>query len=601
MAVDLNQIFIDQRQFAKDQKDSMQVFVDALLQVAGVLPETFAAEIDNVTAIDVTGSVLGALTSDRPITFIIPNIGNQPLPTVVDPSFLGIDNIIVPAFGKSAPVLTFPVAPNSDLPSDPVPAQVSNVDIPPSPVLDFPDSPVVTGLDFPIPPTLDLPSFQSTLPIDDLVTPTATFEFAEQPYLSDNLEALRIKIFNDLVDGGYGIEVADEVAIWDRARDREIEGAMSELDNLYVEAASRGFPLPPGDLNVAIQIASQRYTDKLSTFSREVALKRADMFVENRKFTIQQVKEVEQILINFHNLVMERLLNASKAIVEMGIALFNASVARYNARLETYRAEAQVFEAKVRAALARVEIFKAEMEAVKIKSDVQRNQIELYRAQLAAVETIVNVFRTQMEAARVKADIERLKIETFRAQVEAFTAKVQAKVAQFNMFSAQIQGEVAKVQAFEAEAKAYDSVVQGLKVSADINIARARLSVDQSAQRVDVFRGRIAAYEAQLQGQIAEVDALTKKYVADVQLYQATATALAEGFRLRQRFADQTIEAFRANASVSVENAKIGLQNLLGTLNAKTQASSVAGDYFKVIVGGAVGSLMALASENTAT
>lgn len=601
MAIDVQAIFNDQQQFALDVKNDADAFVDELLAIVQTDQDIqFTIDPSEVAASDVVRNAESTLLNFRPVTFIIPSIGGN-VPTVVDPSFAALPNINIPDFNQNAPVLNFPQPPNAALPDAPSSPTLIDVFIPSAPDLIFPATPILAGLDFPSSPTLDLPTFQSILPIDDLVVPSFTFNFAEQPYISENLEALKIKLFNDLVDGSYGIETADEIALFERARERELELARTEVDELYVETASRGFPLPTGDLNISLQRATQRVADKMSSVSREIALKRADLYVDNRKFTFTQVKEVEQILINFHNLVQERALNAAKALIEMSISIFNASVARYNARLETYRAEAVVFEAKVRAALARVEIFRTEMEAVRIRSEVQKNQIEIYRAQLSAVNTLVEVFKTRMEAAAVQAQVEKLEIDAFRALVDAFTSQVQAKVAQFNMFTSQIQGETAKVQAFEAEARAYAAVVEGKKVTVDARIAQARLAVEQSAQRVNIFQGRIQAFQAQIQAQTSQVNALLQKYTGDVQLYQATASALGEAFRLEQAFVSQQIEAFRANTSVAIENARIGMQGYLGILDIKTKGSGVAAEYFRSLVSGAVGALMGVASDSETT
>lgn len=594
-------IFADQQKFALDANTRSQQFVDALLGLVQTDDDAaFTFIAGDFAASDHVGNAESRLLNFRPSTFIIPTIGGTP-PTIADPSFPTLPNILIPDFNANAPTLNFPQPPDATLPDAPLAPTVNDVPIPDEPTLDFPVAPILAGLDFPQSPALDLPTFQSTLPIDDLVVPSFSFNFAEQPYVSENLEALKIKLFNDLIDGGYGIETADEIALFERARERELELARTEVDELYAETASRGFPLPTGDLNISIQRATQKVADKMSSVSREIALKRADLYVENRKFTFGQVREVEQILLNYNNLVNERALNAQKALIEMSIAIFNASVSRYNARLETYRAEAVVFEAKVRAALARVEIFRTEMEAVRIRSDVQKNQIEIYRAQLSAVNILVEVFKTRMEAAAIRAQVERLKIEAFRSLVDAFTSQVQAKVAQFNMFTSQIQGEVARVAAFEAEARAYDSIIQGKRAAVDANIAKVRLVVDESAQKVNIFQARIQAFQAQIQAQTSQVDALLKKYTGDVQLYGATATALVEAFRLQQQFTAQQIEAFRANTNVSIENARNHTQAFVGVLNAKIGGSNVAAEYYKALVAGAQGALMALASFTTST
>jgi hypothetical protein len=237
------------------------------------------------------------------------------------------------------------------------------------------------------PDAISVPDFLSS----DLIVPTTVFEFQEAAYQSVLLDPLKAKLLDNLLNGGYGIETADEVALFNRSRDREIEAALSRIDDAGRAMAARGFPLPPGELSIHVDRAYQDMQNKVSGASRDITLERSKLFVDNRQFTIREVRDIEQVLIGFHNSVQERAYNVSRASVELGIALYNTLLARFRLRLD----------------------------AAKIKSDVQSQTLQLlveqartrfdgFRAQIAAYEADV---RRQIESAK-------LPIEFFRANID---------------------------------------------------------------------------------------------------------------------------------------------------------------------------------------
>ena len=500
----------------------------------------------------------------------------------------------VPDFTGVAPTLAIPQAPSAALPSAPTAPSVTDPVLPSAPVVTLPTAPVLAGITLPEPPSIDLPSFTSTAPVDDLVTPTNSFEFFEQIYSSALLDELQAKLLDSLQNGGYGIEPADEAALWERARARELEAALSEADDLVAQAASRGFPLPPGDLTVTLQRAHQKAQDKISGVNRDIALKRADLYVANRQFTIEQTKQLEQVLIGYHNSVMERSLNAAKAVLDASIQVYNTQVARFNARLDAYKTEAAVFEARVRAALARTEVYRVTMDGKRVEADVQRTLVEVYNAQLNGVNSVVNLYKVQMEAAQVQAGIERLRIEAFRSLIDAYTAQVQAKVAEFNMFESRIKGEIAKAQAYESEVRAYTATVEGAKAKADIAIARLNGQIAIAGNTVDVFKTRMEEYKTNISAQAQVIDARVKVYGGQVQ--GASAKSAAMGDALRLDVSKKDLE-FRRN----VENAKIALEDAKNFLTAAVQSAQIrlgagqaASEYYKALIGAAINSINTL-------
>lgn len=513
-------------------------------------------------------------------------------PTDID----DLEDVPVPEFTKAAPTLEIPAAPSSALPSVPTAPSITDPVLPSAPVVTLPTAPTVGTITLPEPPSIEIPAFTMTLPVDDLVAPSNDFAFFEELYSSALLDALQAKLLADLENGGYGIEPTDEAALWDRARARELEGAMAEMETILVEGAARGFPMPPGDLNVALQRSHQNLQDKVSTIGRDIALRRSELYVESRKFTMTEVKALENILIGYHNSVMERSLNAAKAVLDASIQIFNAQVARYNARLESYKTEASVFESRVRAALAQVEIFRVTMEGKRLEADLQKVQVDVYNAQLNGVNAVINLYKTQMEAAQIQANIEQLRIQAFRALVDAYQAQVQAKVAEFNMFESRIKGEVAKMNAFESEVRAYTATVEGAKIKADIAIARLKAQLEEAGHGLQVYQTQANVYKTDIEAQAETIRARTSVFGAQVQGASAQANAIGEAHKLDLSEKDLEFKRNAENARIAIEDAKIFLEGLVKSAEIRVRAGEAGSRFFASFASAAVNSINTLAS-----
>jgi len=545
---------------------------------------------------DVSGSSLSYLTTflgERPTIASV----DVTLPTAPNPTFSAAEAITVPEFTSTAPSLTLPSTPSTTLPSVPSAPAISDPVLPSAPTITLPTAPSFASVSLPLPPSVDIPSFTAGLPSEDFLTPTNSFAWAEEEYTSALLDELNSKLLGDLQNGGYGIETADEQALFERARDRETELALSEIDEVRRSFAARGFPLPPGQLALMEQRAHQSLQNKMSSVSREIALKRADLYVQNRQFAIEQSKGVEQIVIGFHNSIQERALNAAKATLDAAIAIYKAQLDRYNARLEAYRSEAQVFEAKIRAAISQVEIYKVQMQGAQLELESQKAQTDIYNAQLRGIESVVNVYRARLDAANVQAQIERTRLDSFRALIDAYQAQVQAKVAEFGMYEANIRGETAKVQAYETEARAYTARVEGLKVRSDIALGNLRQETEQARALVDIYRGQLTGAELDLKSQVDTIRSQVDLYQADTSAFAASAQALAETMRLEQTQNISNKEVILKAADLQIASVKTELEQLKTLVGTKLDASRIAGQYITALINGNLGSINAIATK----
>lgn len=522
--------------------------------------------------IDTSGGLSSTVTTITLPTLLTYNDQTSPssptLASVSTPSA-----VQVPTFDDVAPSLNMPTAPSSSLPAAPGTApEFATPAIPDRPSISLPDVPTFAAVAIPSAPALDMPQFTATLPADDLTEPTTTFNFSESDYSSSLLTAVKQKVSDDLANGGYGIDATDELALWERAKVRELNNADAAIEDVAVQAASRGFILPPGAMLAAQQQAEQTAVNNAAQLSREIALKRADMYVQARQFAIQQGASIEQMLIQYVGAKAERALNAAKATVEAGVSLYQMRVEKLRALLGSYATQAQVYETKIRAQLAALETFKAQLEGARLSADVQRIVVDVYRSQVEAANLSINLYRTDMDAARIKAEVETLKLQGFRTSVEAYSSQVQAREAEFKMFTAQIQGELAKVEVYKAAASAYSAKVDGIrtKAQADETIVRAQVSANQLL--LDKLKAETDLYRTNLD----KITQANRSTIASSGLFVELEKVLDSKEQTRR----QTLtDIQRANASIVADATRISLEKARVQLEAflKLQEMGLAG------------------------
>jgi hypothetical protein len=589
-------IIAAQQEYAADAIASADAFLDSLNTLAGT---TFFVQSNAVPAPPISFDLAAAqslLLSLFPDALADSEITATPPAAFSATSIDTPAEVSVPEFAGSVPVLDIPTAPSTALPTAPSAPYITAPAIPTAPTVSLPAVPTVAGITFPSLPSISIPEFTAITPTIDLTAPTNNFAFYEEAYSSTLLDALKAKLLNDIENGGYGIEVSDEIALFNRARDREIEAMLSRIEDAGRAMAMRGFPLPPGELSLMVDDAYQTMQDKVSSVSRDIMLERSKLYVENRQFTITEARGLEQILIGYHNSVMERSLNAAKAVLEAAIQVYNAQVAKLNLQLEAYRAEGVVFEARVRAQLAQVELYRTQMEGKRIESDVQRAQIEVYSAQIAGVNALVGLYRSQLEAAQVQTGVEKLRIDSFAQLVNAYVAKVQAKTSEFQMFESAVRGQAVRADIYKTEVGAYATAVDAAKSKNEIIISRLRGQIEAAANAVAVYRTQMDAYKIDVDAQAQTIDANVRVYGAQVQGASAKANAMAEARRLDVFGADLEFRRNVENAKLAVEDAKLMLQALVASAETRSAAAKAGSGYYQALVGGAVNSITALSS-----
>ncbi len=204
------------------------------------------------------------------------------------------------------------------------------------------------------------------------LSPGNNFVFNETIYSSNLLTDLRAQLLA-WVDGvSTGLAPAVEQAIWDRARSREAVNAGKKSAEAIRTFATRGFSKPSGALSQEIQDALQEAQSTNSSFSRDVAIKQADLEQSNRRFSMELAWKIEEGAISYMNQQMTRMLEAAKTLQQFYVEVYQADVQKLTALVQEYAArvgaETTVFRAKIDEAVAeaniRVEVAKANIQVL---------------------------------------------------------------------------------------------------------------------------------------------------------------------------------------------------------------------------------------------
>lgn len=506
-------------------------------------------------------------------TLSLPAVPAAPIVTFPDlavPDALALADVadvtpaVAPDFSATVPVVQILDKPDALVATAPGAAPlVSDVTLPDAPTVVLPDAPLMELISIPTAPTLSLPVWAGVAPDgSSLVTPTTGLIWSEDYYDSDLLQGVTSRLTTMLL-GGTGLPAAIEQAIWDRGRAREDVIAKKATQEAYEEFAARGFALPSGALAGRVAEVWQKNREAGSTFSRDVAIKQAELEVENLKFTVSTGIQLEGQMMTYAGQYAARALDAAKATVQVAIDIFNAQVALYNARLQAYQTEATVYKELIQAESLRLEQYRTEIEAQKLVGDINMQAIQIYKTRIDALLSAVELYKAELEGVKTVVEVDRVRIEGFRATVDAYKATVDAKTSEYQAWGESIKGEATKVSIYEAQARAYGTLVDAYKTGETVKIENMKSRISANELLVKAFSAEVDYLSEQVKAAVAQVDTSVKIYDGQARVYgaqvsgeEARVRALAEQIRL-------IIAAGTSDAELKLKAANLNVEQLL--------------------------------------
>lgn len=222
------------------------------------------------------------------------------------------------------------------------------------------------------------------------------------PLAADAFDEATNWLVNTITVGGTGIAPAVEDQVWQRGRDRIIaDGARVESQTL-TEFASRGLSLPSGAMASRLQGARFEQLLKTQELSRDVAIKQAELEIENLKFAVDlAIKSRMQAMgtaVEYIRAVMSGPETAAK------VALLNA-------------------DAKARMMSATADLYRARL---------TRDQISV------SVGSANAQYSTQMAGINADAEVKNIgnKVQAASAAADAYARTAAAALASLNSVAA---------------------------------------------------------------------------------------------------------------------------------------------------------------------
>jgi len=520
-----------------------------------------------------------------------PNIGDAPIPDPIAPyesdmqpvefpdisalrglldlADIVLDPTTIPTLEAQPPAVNIGDAPDDAIPDipDDVPTITDKV-LPTSPDITLPTEPVLEDIVLPAVPEIETLSFTGTLPVADLTPPEPMFVYNDVTYQSDLADAIKTKLYNDVVNGGTGLDPSVEQDIWDRALSRlniEENKAYQQVLNNW---AAWNNDMPDGILSGSLQeVLAESGRNKLD-LNRDVAYKQADLAQNNTQFAITSGLVDEKQLMDFTNQINNRAFEVAKARVQSVIDAFNIKVGAFNAQLEGYKASAQVFESRIRAELSKVEIYRAQMEGAKIHGDLQAQKVEIYTQRVRAIQTLIDLYTAQLEGVRTQLAVDESKVSVFRARLDAVIARINGVTAKYNLYQSTIAGEAAKVDLYGNQVSAFSSEVQAAKTAADINLNEMQALVEGNKDKMALLASATNLYQADTQYEIGKEDVNAKVYTAQIGGY--TAEVKRETDYLKNK-----VDSYRAQISEIAAEAELAIKEMDVNLRAATALQDI--------------------------
>ena len=493
---------------------------------------------------------------------------SSPIPPI-DPGY-------PPPFNIPDPGISIPEVPSTDWPvltQDPPP--LSTIIIPGAPEINLPPVPSIDDISIPAPPEYSIPTWDEEAPIFDLTPPEPILSWAEEEYTSDLKNKLSEKLYDQIVEGGSGLNEVTEQAIYDRAVSRQREEEEIKYNETLNYFASRGFVMPPGGLAGALLEIENAILQAREDLNNDILVQQSKLAQENTHFMMDQGRQWEGSLMSYFNEVQNRGFQAAVAVIDVVLKSFEAGVEAYRAQLDVYKTKAQVHVSLIQAEQVKAELYKAQIAAVEASVDVQKAYIEAYRVQVESIRALIELYKAEMEGANLQAQIDLNKIRSYQALVQAFAAEVDAVTSQYEAYKAQIQGEVAKAQAYQSRVEAYTAEVESYKARAQVSLATAQIDTERVRAEVETYKGYVDKYRADSEVVVAKAEAEARvgqltvaAYDAESRNYVGELSAMAQAYDAAVNEARYLVEICIKQHDIAMREAGMAFEQQMTTLRA---------------------------------
>lgn len=539
---------------------------------------------------------LPAPPSSPVINFTAVDIPQAPMfPPLVVPDVsaaINIDAPVKPSF------LSYPQpgALVASLPDQPV---VLSPEIPEAPTLIIPDLPTLLEISVPVAPELVVPSWVADRPENPYsMSGAPTNVEALEVHMSTLADTVRDKVLEVLRDG-HGIPAHIEQQIWERAREREEQAGSKLIQETVEEFASRGFAIPPGAMAAKTAEIRHAVHEKVTTLSRDVAIKAVDTQLEAFKVGMAQGIAYEHVYVDASKATAGYALEAAKATVQFGVAMYEAAVRSYAVDVEAYNAEARVFGERIKALAAQADLYRMTVEAAKVKGELNHTMALVFGEQIKAAMAQAELYKARMEGAKAQIEVNLGEIQAFKALTEGYASTVAAKKSEYEAW-----GEAMKVnsyisQSYTAEVQGYSERIRAATAASNLSLAHFDAQARRNETLARQYIAQIEGLKALVSSQTTLADARSRIFAGEAAVFASQGQAVSSMNHVEVASYAAQGEVNKGVAQVTVAAADASVKNMLVHGQLAVEASSGAAKAAASMAAGAMSAIHAGVSINT--
>jgi hypothetical protein len=375
-----------------------------------------------------------------------------------------------------------------NFPTGTVPASNIQVGLPEPPPIDDVQASKPSRPDYQMPTVGDAPTMRGELispSMQPVTRPTIVYpdapgdelEWLENPYLSNLLDNLRIGLNNIIVNGGTGLGVAYETAIWDRAiarLDLPFEQKYTDAEHYY---SSKMHVAPPGALISRLNMLLRERIQEEALISSDIAAKQLEIAHDHGKFCLDLAQKTEQMTISQKNDVETRALDAMKSTITLLYDKYKTAMAGIQIKADVYKTDVDAEGARVRSI----------GEHNKGLTDTLIAETDAWKARLTAefgiVEEVIKMYVADMGGYKAEVDAGAVRlgalVDRFKAMVGAAEVQGQISLGEYEQLVKAILGEIQLRLSSQQEAGRISSQVAASALSA----FNASASISDSTSR----------------------------------------------------------------------------------------------------------------------
>lgn len=296
-----------------------------------------------------------------------------------------------------------------------------------------------------------------------------SFSWKGEKYNSELRTALVASIYNEIVNGNYGLPQNVYDALIDKERNTRLRQQAEQMSDALAASGESGFILGMGSFAqrgiVAGLTRAQAYADQEAL--NAVTEIDFNFHQRNKEFFHTLALDTEKALADEWDSSEQRRFEADRATFELALKTVQVNLEAYLKKFDGIKIKADVFKVKIDAISAKN----------KAKTDQYIAEFDAYKSQVEAVGA---------ENAS-KVQIREIEVETWAKEVDAVAQKDRSLIERARLEFDQIRNEI------ENALRVQGVNIEGLKASADLKAAILEALAKMSNQAAASLIGAISA------------------------------------------------------------------------------------------------------------